>query len=182
MSDFYQKYQKEGRQKLQKEMGLKNIMKSPRLLKVVINVGLGEALSNKKAVETVSQQLIQITGQKPLPTKAKKDISTFKLRKGEIIGLKVTLRGQKMYDFIEKLAKIVLPRIRDFRGIPDSNFDSQGNYTLGLSEIIVFPEIDYSQVDKIRGMELTFVTNSEQIGTKKLMEYLGYPFEGRRRK
>ena len=182
MTTLYDNYHQKGRQQLFKELGLKNIMSVPKLEKVVINVGLGEALSNKKVIDQVIQQLSIITGQKAVPTVARKDISTFKVRKGDVVGIKVTLRARKMFDFIEKLSKIVLPRIRDFRGIPNTGFDKMGNYTLGLSEQIVFPEIDYSQVDKIRGMELTFVTNSEQIGTKKLMEYLGYPFEGRRRK
>lgn len=181
MSDIYQKYQKEGREKLRKELGLKNIMSVPRLWKVVINISLGEALANKKAVESATRDLSQITGQKAISTKAKKDISTFKLRKGDIVGVKVTLRSQKMYDFIEKLIKIALPRIRDFRGIPNANFDKNGNYTLGLEEQIVFPEIDYSKVDKIRGMQITLVTNSPKDHTRSLMEYLGFPFEGRKK-
>ena len=177
MSELHQKYLKEGRQKLIKDLGLKNIMTAPKLEKVVINVGLGEAVSNKKVIEAVSQQLGQISGQKPITTRARKDISTFKIRKGDDIGLKVTLRSQKMYDFIEKLVKIVLPRIRDFRGIPNNSFDKMGNYTLGLSEQIVFPEIDYSMVDKVRGLEITLVTNAGSQKTKKLMEYLGFPFQ-----
>ena len=181
MSDFYEKYIKEGRSQLQKDLGLKNIMSVPKLKKVVINVSLGEALSNKKATETVSEQLSQITGQRPVATRARKHISTFKLRKGDIVGVKVTLRAGKMYDFIEKLIKIVLPRIRDFRGIPANNFDEKGNYTLGLSEQIVFSEIDYSQVDKIRGLEITLVTGTPKEQTRKLMEYFGFPFEGRKR-
>ena len=151
-------------------------MAVPQLKKVVINVSLGEALSNKKAVETVMDQISLITGQKPVATRARKDISTFKLRKGEIVGVKVTLRAGKMYDFVEKLIKIVLPRIRDFRGISLTGFDGQGNYTLGLSEQIVFPEIDMSKIDKARGLEITMVTNAGEEGTKKLMENLGFPF------
>lgn len=152
-------------------------MSVPKLKKVVINVGIGEALSNKKVIDAVSEQISQITGQKPITTKARKDISTFKVRQGDVIGVKVTLRGDKMYVFIEKLVKIVLPRIRDFRGIPNHSFDDKGNYTLGLSEQIVFPEIDYSLIDKIRGLEITLVTNSEKEKTKKLMEFLGFPFQ-----
>lgn len=159
-----------------KELKIANIMAVPRLKKVVINVSLGEALANKKAVETTMEHIGLITGQKPVPTRARKDISTFKLRKGEIVGIKVTLRAGKMYDFVEKLVKIVLPRIRDFRGIPLSGFDSRGNYTLGLSEQIVFPEIDASKIDKVRGLEVTLVTDSSEKESKKLMEYLGFPF------
>jgi len=161
---------------LAKELKIANIMAVPRLKKVVINVSLGEALANKKAVETTMEHIGLITGQKPVPTRARKDISTFKLRKGEIVGIKVTLRAGKMYDFVEKLVKIVLPRIRDFRGIPLSGFDSRGNYTLGLSEQIVFPEIDASKIDKVRGLEVTLVTDSSEKESKKLMEYLGFPF------
>ncbi|OGG04057.1 50S ribosomal protein L5 [Candidatus Gottesmanbacteria bacterium RBG_16_37_8] len=177
MSEFHQKYLKEGRQKLIKDLGLANIMSAPKLIKVVINCGMGEALANKKSIDSMSQQLMQITGQRPISTKARQDISSFKVRKGDVIGLKVTLRGTKMYDFIEKLVKIVLPRIRDFRGIRNNCFDKDGNYTLGLSEQIVFPEIEYSQVDKVRGLEITLVISGGQKETKKLMEYLGFPFQ-----
>lgn len=176
MSEFYDKYQKEGKKELKQKLGIKNIMSVPRMHKVVVNISLGEALSNKKVLELAAGQLSAITGQKPLTALAKKDISTFKLRKGEPIGLKVTLRGKKMYDFIEKLVKIVLPRIRDFRGISNQSFDDSGNYSLGIAEQIVFPEVDYSQVDKVRGLEITLVTNSQSDKTKALMEYLGFPF------
>jgi|SRR3989344_1556038 len=181
MSDFYQNYLKVGRIELLKELGLKNIMSVPKLKKVVLNVSLGEALVNKKAVDIVSKELGAISGQRPVATRAKKDISSFKVRKGDVVGVKVTLRAQKMYDFVEKLIKIVLPRIRDFRGIPGTSFDKSGNYTLGISEQIVFPEIDYSSIDKIRGMEITLVTNTNKDHTQKLMEYLGFPFEGRKK-
>ena len=176
MSSFRDQYLKTGRQKIAGDLKIGNIMAVPQLKKVVINVSLGEALSNKKAVETVMDQISLITGQKPVATRARKDISTFKLRKGEIVGVKVTLRAGKMYDFVEKLIKIVLPRIRDFRGISLTGFDGQGNYTLGLSEQIVFPEIDMSKIDKARGLEITMVTNAGEEGTKKLMENLGFPF------
>ena len=150
----------------------------PKLQKIVINTGLGEALSNKKTIENMSKQLAIITGQKPSPTKARKSIATFKLRKGETIGLKVTLRGKRMYDFFERLVTIVLPRIRDFRGVSGKGFDDQGNYTLGLKEQIIFPEIDYDKIDKIRGLEITFVTKTkDKKKTKKLLEHLGMPFE-----
>ena len=176
MSSFRDQYLKTGRQKIAGDLKIGNIMAVPQLKKVVINVSLGEALSNKKAVETVMDQISLITGQKPVATRARKDISTFKLRKGEIVGVKVTLRAGKMYDFVEKMIKIVLPRIRDFRGISLTGFDGQGNYTLGLSEQIVFPEIDMSKIDKARGLEITMVTNAGEEGTKKLMENLGFPF------
>lgn len=181
MNQLQEKYFKEGRAQLVRELGLKNIMAAPALKKAVINISLGEALTNKKAIDNASAQLQIITGQKPIATRARKDISSFKVRRGDIIGLKVTLRAKRMYDFIEKLVNIVLPRIRDFRGIPNNCFDKSGNYTLGISELIVFPEIDYSTVDKIRGLQITLVTNHEKNGTKKLMEFLGFPFAGRKK-
>lgn len=159
------------------ELNIKNIMSIPRLTKVVLNCGLGEAIANKKVIEEMAKELIQITGQKPVITHAKHDISAFKLRKGEAIGIKVTIRGQRMYDFFEKLVKIVLPRIRDFRGVSTAGFDGKGSYTLGLSETIVFPEIEYSQIDKVRGLQITCVTtgkDKEQV--RKLLEALGLPF------
>lgn len=178
MPDLYNHYKNEGRLKLAKELGLKNLQALPKLMKVVINCGLGEALVNKKALEAMSSQLAKISGQKPLTTYARRDISTFKLRKGEPIGLKVTLRGKRMFDFVEKLVRIVLPRIRDFRGLTLSGFDGFGGYTLGFKEQIVFPEIEYGEIDKIRGLEITFVTNcQEREQLRKLMEILGFPFQ-----
>lgn len=177
MAKLYDYYQKEIKKKLMADLSCKNIMAVPKLVKIVINTGLGEALENKKVLENMEKQLMIITGQKPITTFAKKDISSFKLRKGEPIGLKVTLRGKRMYDFLEKFVKIVLPRIRDFRGVAERGFDNQGNYTLGLREQIVFSEIEYSQVDKIRGLEIVFVTNTkEKKSAKKLLELLGIPF------
>ncbi len=178
MSTFYKQYQEVGKKKLALDLSIKNVMAIPRLGKIVINIGLGEALVNKKVIETMKAQLAAICGQKPVACVAKHDISSFKLRKGETIGLKVTLRGRRMYDFYEKLVKIVLPRLRDFRGISDKGFDGRGNFTLGLSEQIVFPEIEYNQIDKIRGLEITVVTtgkNNEEA--KKLLEVLGMPFK-----
>lgn len=178
MSSFLQKYNIEGVNTLAKELGVKNIMAVPRLLKVVLNTGLGEALADRKVIETMSQQFAQITGQKPMTTYARSDISTFKLRKGEAIGLKVTLRGKKMYDFLEKLVKIVLPRIRDFKGVNPNGFDGLGGFTLGMTEQIAFPEIDYSKIDKIRGLEITFVTTGkDRKETQKLLEAWGMPFK-----
>lgn len=176
-NNLFKKYQTEGKTVLAKELGIKNSLAIPRLRKIVVNVGLGEALVNKKAIEIVSAQLSKICGQKPLTCIAKHDISAFKVRRGEAIGLKVTLRGTRMYDFMEKLVKIVFPRIRDFRGIAESGFDGLGGYTLGLAEQIVFPEIDYNEVDKIRGMEITFDTTGKNTKeTRKLIEFLGMPF------
>lgn len=164
--------------KLGEELGIKNVMAIPKLRKVVVNVGLGEALINKKAIEVVSRELATITGQCPSVTRAKKDIATFKLRRGEAIGLKVTLRGKRMMDFYLKLVRIVLPRIRDFRGVSGSGFDGRGSYTLGLKEQIVFPEIEYSQIEKVRGMEITFVTSGkDRNSTYKLLEKMGMPFK-----
>lgn len=177
MSTLQTEYQTEITKKLVQEFDIKNSMAIPKLIKLVINIGLGEALVNKKALETAGAQLSAITGQKPVVTHAKKDISTFKLRKGDPIGLKVTLRSSKMYDFFEKFVKIVLPRIRDFRGVKETGFDTWGNYTLGLREQIVFPEIAYSQVDKVRGLEISFVTSAKnQKQAKRLLELLGMPF------
>lgn len=177
MQNFYQKFQKEGIVKLKEKLGIKNILALPRLLKIVINVSLGEALTNKNAIENTMKQIAVIAGQKPIVTHAKRDISTFKLRKGDAIGIKVTLRGTRMYDFIEKLIKITLPRIRDFRGLPLESFDGKGNYTLGISEQIVFPEIEYSEVDKTRGLEISIVTSGrDKKQTMKLLEIFGLPF------
>jgi large subunit ribosomal protein L5 len=178
MNNLNKIYNDKYKEQLKKELKISNVMMIPKLLKVVINIGLGEATTDKKIISNVSSQLELISGQKPLITKAKKDISAFKLRKGMEIGVKTTLRGQKMYDFVEKLFKIVLSRIRDFRGVKIESFDSNGNYTLGLTEQIVFPEIDYSQIDKIRGLEITFVTNSKNKKfSYELLKILGMPFE-----
>lgn len=152
-------------------------MATPKLSKIILNCGLGESLVNKKVIDEMVHEFTQISGQKPQVTYAKHDISTFKLRRGDAIGVKVTLRGGRMYDFFEKLVKIVLPRIRDFRGVSNDGFDGDGGYTLGFSEQIVFPEIDYSKIDKVRGLEITFVTSAkDRQQTKKLLEVLGMPF------
>lgn len=160
------------------ELGIKNPLAIPRLLKIVVNVGLGEALTDHKVLDRVAQQLSLITGQKPLVTKAKTSIASFKLRAGEKIGLKVTLRGKRMYIFLEKLISVVLPRVRDFRGIPKRSFDKSGNYSLGIHEQTVFPEIDYDKVDKTRGLEITLVTSAQKAkDAQVLLEKLGMPFE-----
>jgi large subunit ribosomal protein L5 len=178
MNKLKEKYQNEVVPELKKSLSIKNIMAVPQLNKIVINCGLGEALADKKVIDSVSAQLTVIAGQKPQITRAKKAISTFKLRAGDIIGLKATLRGQRMYDFFTKFVGIVLPRVRDFRGIPNRGFDGKGNYTLGLEEQTIFPELDYKLVDKIRGMEITFVTTAKDNRSGKLLlSLLGLPFE-----
>lgn len=165
-------------QKLKEELGLKNIMAVPRLIKIVVSVGLKEALTDKKVLDTVSEQLTTITGQKPAVRKSKKSIAAFKLRAGEPIGLAVTLRGQRMSDFLEKLNTIVFPRVRDFHGISLKSFDGKGNYSVGFSEQIVFPEIDYGKIDKIRGLEVTIVTNAKDDSKGlALLKALGLPFK-----
>jgi len=171
------KYQKEIKPELQKILKT-NIMAVPVLKKIVVNIGLSEALTDIKVLDRVSEQLKSITGQKPRINKAKVSIASFKLRVGDPIGIMVTLRGERMYIFLEKLTRIVLPRVRDFRGLKTSGFDGQGNYNLGLREQIVFPEIEYDKIDKIRGLEITFVTSaSTNEAAKMLLEKLGMPFE-----
>jgi large subunit ribosomal protein L5 len=173
-----QKYSTEIKETLRKELAIANVEAVPKLTKIVVNVGLGEALTDKKVLEKVGQQLSVITGQKAAITRAKVSISTFKLRAGEPIGLKVTLRGKRMYDFFERLIRIVLPRVRDFRGISPRSFDGQGNYNLGLKEQIIFPEIEYGSIDKIRGLEITFVTSAKtDAAGLALLTKLGLPFE-----
>lgn len=160
------------------ELKLQNIMEAPRPVKIVINVGAGEAVSSKTALDKIQEQITLIAGQKPVITKARVSISAFKIRKGLAIGVKVTMRGAKMWEFLEKLVKVVVPRLRDFRGINDSNVDSHGNLNLGFYEQTIFPEIEYDKVDKIRGLEVTVVTtarNHEQ--GRKLFELLGVPFK-----
>jgi len=149
----------------------------PRLEKIVINVGMGEALTNAKAIDAASGDLTTITGQRPIVMKARRSIAQFKIRTGNPIGLKVTLRGQRMWDFLERLTLLTLPRIRDFRGTPSRSFDGRGNYTLGLREQIAFPEIDYDKVDRLRGLEVSIVTTAKSDEeSKRLLELLGMPF------
>ncbi len=158
--------------------GIKNRMAVPRLTKIVINCGLGEALVNKKALESMAAQLAQVAGQKPQITRAKRAISSFKLRAGDAVGLRATLRGTRMYDFLSKFIRIALPRVRDFHGVPNRGFDGRGNYTLGVDEQTIFPELDYSMVDKTRGFEITFVTTATNDSDgKKLLTLFGIPFE-----
>lgn len=177
MSSLKNQYQKEIRKDLLKELGMSNIMAVPKLVKIVVNTGLGEALTNKKIIEEVGQQLAMICGQRPTVTYAKKDISSFKLRRKDPIGLKVTLHGDRMFDFFEKLVKIVLPRLRDFRGVSRDALDGRGGFTLGLAEQIVFPEVEYGKIDKARGLEITFVTSGRnQHETMLLLTKMGVPF------
>lgn len=177
MNIMREKYQKEVSPALMKSLGLNNVMQIPRVMKVVVNIGLGEAMDNPKALDAAVTDLTTITGQKPVITKARKSIANFKLREGRAIGTAVTLRGNKMWAFLDRLMNIVLPRVRDFRGISPNSFDGRGNYTLGLKEQIIFPEIEYDKVDKVRGMEITIVTSAttdEQA--LALLQMLGMPF------
>lgn len=173
----YQLYDIELKEKLMKELNIENVMALPKLIKIVVNVGVGEAVSNRGVLEKVKEQLALITGQQPVITKARVSISAFKLRKGMPIGVKVTLRGKKMKDFFEKLVKIIIPRLKDFRGIPENNLDQFGNLNLGLKEQTIFPEIEFDKIDKIRGLQVTVVTNvkSKEKG-KKFFQLLGIPF------
>jgi large subunit ribosomal protein L5 len=173
------KYASEVVPALVKQFEYANPNQVPKLEKIVVNVGLGEALSNAKAIDAASGDLIMITGQKPIVMKARRSIAQFRVRTGNPIGLKVTLRGQRMWDFLERLTLLTLPRIRDFRGIPSKSFDGRGNYTLGMREQIAFPEIDYDKVDRLRGLEVSIVTTAKSDEeSKRLLELLGMPFAG----
>lgn len=162
---------------MMEDFGYKNVMQVPKLTKIVVNVGLGEAVSNARAIDAAVGDLTAITGQKPVVTRAKKSIAAYKLRAGMPIGAMVTLRGPKMYEFIDRLTSVTLPRIRDFRGVSPNSFDGRGNYTLGLREQLAFPEIDYDKIDKTRGLEMSFVTTaqSDEEG-RRLLTLLGMPF------
>ena len=162
---------------LKDDLGLKNSMQVPTIKKIVLNIGLGEAMDNPKAMDSAIADMVSITGQRPVITKARKSISNFKLREGRAIGAKVTLRGEKMWAFLDRLINVALPRVRDFRGISGNAFDGRGNYTLGLKEQLIFPEIDYDKIDKIRGMEITIVTSAENDSQAyALLEKFGMPF------
>lgn len=160
-----------------KRFGYSNTMAVPKLKKITVNIGMGEASQNIKLLDVAVQELGQITGQKPVITRAKKSIANFKIRKGMPIGCMVTLRGERMYEFLDRLSNIVLPRVRDFKGLPGNSFDGRGNYTLGLKDQLVFPEIDYTRVDKIKGMNITLTTsaNSDEEG-RELLKLMGVPF------
>ncbi|MBR4502158.1 MAG: 50S ribosomal protein L5 [Clostridia bacterium] len=172
-----EKYLAEAVPALQQKFGYKNVMEIPRLEKIIINIGLGDCKDNAKAFETAISELAQISGQKPLVTKAKKSIANFKVREGMNVGAKVTLRGARMEQFMDKLVSIALPRVRDFSGVSTKAFDGRGNYALGVREQLIFPEIDYDKVEKIRGMEMIFVTTAKtDEEAKELLSLLGMPF------
>ncbi|RLC82660.1 MAG: 50S ribosomal protein L5 [Chloroflexi bacterium] len=175
-----ERYKKQVIPMMMQEFGYKNVMEVPRLVKVVVNVGVGEAIQNPKALDATVRDIATITGQKPIITRAKKSIAGFKLRAGMPIGVKVTLRGDRMYYFLDRLFNVALPRQRDFKGVSPDSFDGRGNYTLGLREQLVWPEIDYGSIDKVRGMEITIVTTAEtDEEAKRLLELLGMPFRKR---
>jgi large subunit ribosomal protein L5 len=179
MQRLQKRYREEIRPALMEEFGYRNIMEVPRLQKIVVNVGVGEALDNAKALDHAVQDVTTITGQQPVVTRARKSIASFKLREGRAIGVKVTLRGERMWAFLDRLCNVALPRQRDFRGVPDA-LDGHGNFTLGLREQLMFTEVDYDSIDKIRGMEISIVTTArtDEEG-RRLLESLGVPFRRR---
>ena len=172
-----ERYEQEVRPALVKEFGYGNVMQAPKLSKIVLNIGLGEAIQNARALDAASADMTAITGQKPVTTRAKKSIANFKIRAGNPIGMMVTLRGERMYEFFDRLVNAALPRIRDFQGAPSNAFDGRGNYSLGVREQLIFPEIEYDRIDRIRGMQVTMVTTarSDEEG-KRLLQLLGVPF------
>lgn len=177
MARLKEKYKSEIAPAIAKEFGIDNVMAIPKLEKIIVNMGVGEAIGNAKVLDTAVEELTTITGQKPVITKAKKSIAAFKLRQGMSIGTMVTLRGERMYEFLDRLISVALPRVRDFRGISSKAFDGRGNYTLGIKEQLIFPEIDFNKVDKTRGMNISIVTtaqNDEQ--SRALLKALGMPF------
>jgi large subunit ribosomal protein L5 len=172
-----QRYDDEIRTALKDQLGLPNVMMVPTLSKIVVNMGVGEALVNRANLDGALADLTTLTGQKAVPTAAKKSIANFKLREGNLIGAKVTLRGDRMWEFLDRLISLAVPRIRDFRGLPPNAFDGRGNYTMGVTEQLIFPEIDYDAVDKVRGMDITFVTTaSNDEHGRALLDALGFPF------
>jgi large subunit ribosomal protein L5 len=177
MSRLYEKYKDTIREELKKELNLKNVMMVPRLEKIVINSGVGEATQNIKLLDKVMEELATISGQRPVIRRAKKSIAAFRLRAGMPVGASVTLRGLRMYDFMERLVGIVMPRIKDFRGISPRSFDGRGNYSVAIKDQLVFPEINYSKVEKVKGMSITFVTSArtDEMG-RALLKHLGMPF------
>ncbi|RMF04056.1 MAG: 50S ribosomal protein L5 [Chloroflexi bacterium] len=177
MTRLKERYNQEIVPAMLKEFGYRNVMQVPRINKVVVNVGLGEALQNAKALERASGDIMTITGQRPVITRAKKSIAVFRLREGNPIGAKVTLRGTRMWDFLDRLLNIALARQRDFRGVSPDSFDGRGNYTLGLSEQLIWPEIEYDKIDKVRGMEVSIVTSAQTDEEgRRLLDLLGMPF------
>ena len=177
MARLRERYREDIVPALQRELGYANIYQVPRLEKIVVNVGLGEAIANGRALEAATNDLATITGQQPVVTRAKKSIAAFKLRAGMPIGAMVTLRGERMYEFLDRLVSVALPRIRDFRGVSPNSFDGRGNFTLGLREQLMFPEIDYDRIDKIRGLEISIVTTAKTDDEgRRLLALLGMPF------
>lgn len=173
-----QRYEESVREELRTQFSYSNVMQIPRVEKVIVNIGMGESIGNGKAMDAAAADLATITGQKPIITKSKKAISNFRLRVGMPIGLKVTLRGPRMWHFLEKLVTVALPRIRDFQGVPDRSFDGRGNYSLGLKEQLVFPEIEYDKIDRLRGLEITIVTTAKtDEEARALLRALGMPFK-----
>ena len=178
MNNLQERYNNEIVPALKKTFELENIMQVPRIEKIVVNIGMGEALDNPKALEAAVGDLVIITGQKPVMIKARKSIANFKLREGRLIGTKVTLRGDYMWAFLDRLMNTALPRVRDFRGVSPNAFDGRGNYTLGLHDQLIFPEIDYDKIDKLRGMEVTIVTSAKNDNQARVMlQLLGMPFK-----
>jgi large subunit ribosomal protein L5 len=177
MNRLKERYEKEAVPALTKEFGYTNVMAVPKIAKVVVNMGLGEATSNVKIIDTGADELARITGQKPVTRRAKKSIAQFKVRKGQPIGTSVTLRGERMWEFLDRLVSIALPRVRDFKGVSPKGFDGRGNYTLGLRDQLLFPEIDYMKVDKARGMNVSVVTTAKtDEEARKLLQLIGVPF------
>ena len=177
MTTLKEQYHNDLRSSLQKELGISNVMEIPRIGKIVLNMGLGDAVQNPKVVEKAAQELTLIAGQKAVVTKAKKSIATFKLRAGMPIGARVTLRKERMYDFLSKLINIALPRVRDFRGVSAKGFDGRGNFSMGITEHIIFPEIDYDKIDQIRGLNITIVTSAPTDShARALLDAIGMPF------
>ena len=178
MNKLKEVYQKEIVPSLKEDLGLENVMQVPRIEKVAVNIGVGDAIDNGKALDEAVRDLTKITGQKPIITKSKKNIANFKLRAGQPIGTMVTLRGLRMWSFLDRLMNVALPRVRDFRGVSPNSFDGRGNYTLGLSEQLVFPEINYDDVSKVRGLEVTIVTSTQDDESgRELLRKLGMPFK-----
>ena len=175
--ELKKRYQDEVVPALRKEFGYANAMQVPKLSKIVVNIGLGEALTNAKALDAATGDLAAVTGQKPIITRARRSIAQFRLRTNNPIGAKVTLRGERMWDFLERLTRLAMPRIRDFRGVPSRSFDGRGNYSLGLREQLAFPEIDYDKIDRLRGLEISIVTTARSDEeSKRLLQLLGMPF------
>ena len=177
MARLQQFYQQEVVGKLQQQLGLANAQQVPRITKITLNMGVGEAINDKKIVDKAMQDLMMISGQKPVATKARKSVATFKIRQGQLIGCKVTLRQRRMYEFLDRLINVAIPRIRDFRGLNPRSFDGQGNYSLGIQEQIIFPEIDFSQVDAVRGLDVTITTTAmSDAHARALLEAFNFPF------